>query len=154
MKNLGIGAVLGVLAGFFLDPQSGRRRRHELRDRTRGVVRRGARKARHAVRGVAAEAYGLKQKATHLHEEPKEQPNDATLTAKVESEVLRAIDIPKGQINVNAEGGVVVLRGQVERSELIPELEAKVRKVHGVLDVENLLHLPGSPAPMHQAHSS
>ena len=152
MRNLSIGVVLGALAAFFLDPQSGRRRRHGLRDRTRGFARRRARKAEHALRGVAAEVYGLKQKATHLREAPKEQPNDATLTAKVESEVLRGLDVPKGQINVNAEGGVIVLRGQVDRAELVQELEARVRKVHGVLDVENLLHLPGAEAPMHQAH--
>ena len=152
MRNLSIGAALGALAAFFLDPQAGRRRRHAFRDRARGSVRRKTRKAEHVLRGLAAEVYGLKQKATHLHEAPKEQPNDATLTAKVESEVLRGVDVPKGQINVNAEGGIIVLRGQVARSELIPELEAKVRKVHGVLDVENLLHLPGAEAPMHQAH--
>jgi osmotically-inducible protein OsmY len=152
MRNLSIGVALGGLAAFFLDPQSGRRRRHGLRDRVRGVFHRGTRKTRHLVRGVSAEVYGLKQKATHLREEPKEQPNDATLVAKVESQVLRNADMPKGKINVNAEGGIVVLRGQVERPELITELEEKVRKVQGVLDVENLLHLPGTPAPMHEAH--
>jgi osmotically-inducible protein OsmY len=150
MKKLSIGIVLGALAGFFLDPQSGRRRRHGFRDRVRGMFHRGTRKTGHLVRGVAADVYGLKQKATHLREEPKEQPNDATLVAKVESQVLRGVDVPKGLINVNAEGGVVVLRGQVERPELITELEARVRKVQGVLDVENLLHLPGTPAPMHE----
>jgi osmotically-inducible protein OsmY len=55
--------------------------------------------------------------------------------------------VPKGQINVNAERGVVVLRGQVERPELLEALEARVRNVKGVRAVENLLHLPGSPPP-------
>ena len=59
---------------------------------------------------------------------------------KVESEVFRDHSIPKGQINVNAENGVVVLRGQVESSDLVEELERRVRKVHGVQGVENLLH--------------
>jgi osmotically-inducible protein OsmY len=154
MRKLGIGAAAGALLAFFLDPRSGRRRRHGLRDRARGSFHRGLRKTRHLARGLIAEAYGLKQKARHRHEVPKEQPNDATLVAKVESEVLRDADVPKGQINVNAESGVVVLRGQLERPELIAELEAKVRKVQGVLDVENLLHLPGTEAPMHQAHRS
>ena len=40
----------------------------------------------------------------------------------------------------------------MERPELIEALEAKVRKVQGVRDVENLLHLPGTEAPVHQAH--
>ena len=60
--------------------------------------------------------------------------------------------MPKGQIDVNAEDGVVVLRGEVERPELIKDLEEKTRSVQGVKDVENLLHTPGTEAPMHQVH--
>lgn len=148
MKKLGLGAAIGAVGAWFLDPRSGARRRNVTRDRIRGLIRRGVRRAR----GLAAEAYGVKQKTTHLREQAKPQPNDATLAAKVESEVLRGADMPKGQVNVNAENGVVILRGQVERPELIEELEARVRRVHGVQGVENLLHLPGAEPRMHQAH--
>jgi hypothetical protein len=55
--------------------------------------------------------------------------------------------VPKGNVNIAAQDGVVVLRGQVERPDQIESLEARVRKVHGVRDVENLLHLPDTPAP-------
>ena len=84
----------------------------------------------------------------------KPQPNDATLVAKVESEVFRDTEVPSGSVNVNAENGVVVLRGQLESEQLIDQLVAKVRKVQGVQDVESLLHLPGAEAPMHGAHAS
>ena len=47
---------------------------------------------------------------------------------------------------MNAENGVVYLRGEADRSELIETLENQVRKVEGVQEVENLLHLPGEPA--------
>ena len=151
MRKLGIGAVVGALAALFLDPQSGKRRRHQLVQRAAAFFRRGARRTGRTARGVAADVTGLGHKVTHLREESKEQPNDATLVAKVQSEVFRDADMPKGQVDVNAEEGVVVLRGQVERPELIEELERKVRKVQGVVDVENLLHLPGTPAPMHQS---
>jgi osmotically-inducible protein OsmY len=150
MKTFALGAVTASVAAYLMD----RGRRKRLFDRVAGAFRRGVRRGERTARHAAAEAYGFKQKATHLREQPKETPNDATLTAKVESEVLRGADVPKGDINVNAENGVVVLRGQVERPELIEELETKVRKVQGVRDVENLLHLPGSEAPMHQAHRS
>jgi hypothetical protein len=33
---------------------------------------------------------------------------------------------------------------------MIRDLEDRARSVHGVEDVENLLHLPGAEAPMHQ----
>jgi osmotically-inducible protein OsmY len=57
-----------------------------------------------------------------------------------------ATDVPKGQINVNAENGVVVLRGEVGKPELIHDLEEKTRKVQGVREVENLLSTPKTPA--------
>jgi len=145
--------LAGVALGFLADPVSGRRRRHELRDRATALVRRGGRTLGYEARGAGAKAYGLKQKALHLRERPKPEPNDATLKQKVESEVFRDARLPKGSVVVNAEHGVVVLRGEIERPELAAELERRVRTVHGVRGVENLLHLPGAPAPMHQAHS-
>lgn len=152
MWLLAVGAGIGALVAFFLDPQAGRRRRAMTRDRTLGTVRRARRTSTRAGRMVAADAYGLKQKATHLREEPKEPPNDAWIKQKVESELFRPADVPKGQIVVNAENGVVILRGEVPRPELIDDFVRRTRKIRGVRDVENLLHLPQSEPQMHQAH--
>ena len=69
-----------------------------------------------------------------------------TLARKVETEIFRDAEVPKGQINVNAEDGVVFLRGEVQ-PDLIEDLAAKARDVQGVLGVENLLHAPGQEAP-------
>ena len=80
---------------------------------------------------------------------PKEY-DDATLAQKVQTEIFRDADAPKGQVDVNAEDGIVVLRGEVERPELIEELVEKARKVQGVRDVQNLLHTPGTPAPTNE----
>ena len=146
-RYFGVPAVLGAAAMYFLDPQQGRRRRAMARDRTAALFRRGARRGSRAARAVSAEAYGVTQKVTHLREEPKEQPDDITLARKVESEIFRDPDVPKGDINVNAVDGIVYLRGQVGSQDLISELEKKTRKVQGVRGVENLLHLEGTPAP-------
>jgi len=140
-------AAVGAGLMFFFDPHSGSRRRAVARDRTTGFFRRLLRRAGRAGRAVSAEAYGASQKLQHLEEEPKAY-DDATLAHKVETEVFRPADAPKGTVNVNAEDGVVYLRGEVENPDLIEELEAKVRAVQGVKEVENLLHLPGQPAPM------
>lgn len=110
--------------------------------------RRRGREAARAGRGVAAEAYGMKQKATHLREERKPQPNDATLAAKVKSELFRPANAPKGKVDVNAENGVVFLRGEADTPEMIEDLVRRARKVQGVRDVRSLLHLPQTPAPM------
>ena len=141
-------AAIGAALMYFFDPQQGARRRNMARDRVLALFRRGGRQATQAGRGVAAEVYGLKEKATHLREERKSY-DDQTLKAKVESEVFRPEDAPKGDVDVNVEHGVVYLRGQVQRPELIEDLERKVRSVQGVQRVENLLHVPGSEAPMH-----
>jgi osmotically-inducible protein OsmY len=150
MRLFALFAAVGAAIAYLFDPQSGRRRRALLRDRSAGLVRRSFRRLGRAGRHVEAEAYGVSQKAQHLREEPKPRPDDATLAQKVETEIFRDADVPKGQINVNAENGIVVLRGEVGTPDLIRDLEERARKVQGVERVENLLHLPGSPAQMHQ----
>src|SRR5687767_6214315 len=138
---------LGAALAYFFDRDNGRRRRAQTRDRVPAFFRGGARKAEQVGRSVQSEAYGVAQKARHMKEEPKPMPDDATLAHKVETEIFRGADVPKGQINVNAENGIVVLRGEVDQPELIKDLEKKTRKVQGVREVENLLHTPGTPAP-------
>jgi hypothetical protein len=149
MRKLGVTAAIAAVAAWLLDPQSGRRRRALLRDRTAGLLRRTATRSARAGRHVAADAHGLVQKATHLREEPKDF-DDATLKSKVETELFRPADAPKGQLNVNVQYGVVQLRGAVDSPELVEELARRTRSVRGVREVENLLHVTGTPAPMHQ----
>lgn len=76
--------------------------------------------------------------------------DDVTLAQQVESELSREEHPAKGRISVNAANGVVQLRGEVEQPELIDELVQRAHSVQGVREVENLLHLPGQEAPMHQ----
>jgi osmotically-inducible protein OsmY len=137
-------AVLGAALAYFFDPENGKRRRKVAIDRFAGLSRRHGRRL---AKGMAAETRGLKQKATHLKEEPKPQPDDVTLARKVETEIFRGPDVPKGKINVNAENGIVVLRGEAETPEMIEDLAKKAREVQGVRDVENLLHVPGALPP-------
>jgi len=147
LRNSALAAAVGGALAYFFDPQNGKRRRKMTVDRMLGFARRRGRESARVARGVAAEAYGAKQKVTHLREEPKPQPDDVTLARKVETEIFRDAEVPKGQINVNAENGVVVLRGEVGQPDMINDLEQKARKVQGVRDVENLLHEPGQEAP-------
>lgn len=77
------------------------------------------------------------------------QYDDATLKDKVESELFRDEHEVKGAINVNAQQGIVQLRGELPSQDLIDTLVDRTKKIHGVRDVENLLHTPGTEAPMH-----
>ena len=147
-KLIGIGATIAALT-YFLDPQKGSARRAQLQQRLPSFFRRRAQEVQGVGAAASARASGLAAKATHLREEPKEY-TDETLAAKVETELFRDPDVPKGQINVNAQDGVVQLRGEVPSEDMISVLVDKARSVQGVQDVENLLHVPGQPAPMHQ----
>jgi osmotically-inducible protein OsmY len=77
------------------------------------------------------------------------QYDDATLKDKVESELFRDEHEVKGAININAQEGIVQLRGEVPSQDLIDALVDRTSKIRGVRDVENLLHTPGTEAPMH-----
>jgi osmotically-inducible protein OsmY len=138
---------LGALVAYFFDPESGNRRRALARDRVPALFRRGSETVEKAAREVKSEAKATKAKVVHRKEAEKPQPDDVTLARKVETEIFRDAEVPKGKINVNAENGKVVLRGEVEKPELIKDLEKRTKKVQGVQEVENLLHLQGTPAP-------
>jgi osmotically-inducible protein OsmY len=137
-----LAGAIGAAIAYFFDPDNGRRRRKIVGDKTGKYFRQAGRQAQ----GVGAQATGLKEKATHLRAQEKPQPDDVTLARKVETEIFRDADVPKGRINVNAEDGVVYLRGEVE-PDRIEELASKARSVQGVVGVENLLHAPGQEAP-------
>jgi hypothetical protein len=145
-----LAAAAGALGQFFLDPHQGRRRRSVARDRVAAFFRRRGREAAQKARYAEGVAQGAAYKAGQLRPQVKEQDrqfDDVTLARKVETEVFRDAEVPKGDINVNVENGVVYLRGQVKRPEQIKELGDAAQKVGGVSAVENLLHLPDTPAP-------
>ncbi|HEV7846082.1 MAG TPA: BON domain-containing protein [Thermoleophilaceae bacterium] len=77
----------------------------------------------------------------------EERLNDPALARKVESEIFRDDTFAKGDIDVNAEYGVIYLRGEVASSDLRDRLTAQTRAVDGVRAVDNLTHLPGEAAP-------
>jgi osmotically-inducible protein OsmY len=137
------GVALGALLEYFLDPNGGRRRRHSARDRVVARLRRTERRTRRA----ESNAVGAVKRTLNARRGHAEPLDDITLAHKVESELFRGADVPKGQIAINAEDGVVFLRGVIEREEDITRVVTAARRLDGVRGVENLLHLPGTPAP-------
>lgn len=120
-KLLGLVAV-GAALTYFFHPSEGARRRAYAKNRLLGLANQAK---------VSAEG-------------SRSHPDDATLAHKVETELFRDSGVPKGKININAENGKVVLRGEVDQPELIADLEERTRNIHGVHTVENLLHTPAS----------
>lgn len=122
-KLLGL-VGLGAALTYFFNPMEGQQRRAKVAGRIKALL-------------------------TRAEEGPRPRPDDVTLAHMVESELFRDEQVPKGQINVNAENGKIYLRGEVGEQEMIRVLEDRARSIQGVEDVENLLHLPGAKAPMH-----
>jgi osmotically-inducible protein OsmY len=71
----------------------------------------------------------------------EERLNDPALAQKVESEVFRDEQIPKGNVSVNVEEGVVYLRGALPSEDVKSELASRARAVDGVRGVEDLTHV-------------
>jgi hypothetical protein len=142
------GMTLGALLAYFLDPRAGRRRRHTARDRAMSRVRRGERRAALRARRAESHAVGIARRTLNAARPRHREPfDDITLARKVESELYRRARVPKGHISINAEDGLVFLRGVMDREEDIERIEVATRQIEGVRDVENLIHLPGTPAP-------
>jgi osmotically-inducible protein OsmY len=98
-------------------------------------------------RGVASFVSGKANAFANRNPDPKPRMDDNTLKGKVETELFRDAEVPKGQINVHVVDGVVELRGEVKRPEVKKELAAKAEAIPEVREVSNLLHLPKTPPP-------
>jgi len=147
MRNLFLGAVAGATAAYFYlsDAREGARRRAAVRERLSQVPGLGG-FVPGTGRGEYAKDTDDLARSSAAHRDAGVAPiDDMALAQKVRSEIFEDVDIPRSGINVNAERGVVVLRGQVETAEEIDALDAAVRRVDGVRDVDNRLHLPGVP---------
>lgn len=145
----------GAAAMYFLDPDRGARRRSVARDRLMASARDVQRETEQRARYAASTAEGMAHKVEHevstaaskAASTAGEALDDYTLAQKVESELFRDPSIDKGKINVSAENGVVVLRGEAPNHGEITSIEQRVRGIDGVHNVNNMLHLPNTPAP-------
>ena len=148
--SFALGAAAGAAAAHLLDPENGAARRGRLREQVTARARRGA----SAVQAQAQEAAGTVQEQARqaaavapAGEEPRlEDPDDQTLARRVETEIFRDADAPKGGVSVDVQAGVAYLRGEAPQ-EWIPRFGERAGAVEGVSRVENLLHPPGTPAP-------
>jgi osmotically-inducible protein OsmY len=151
MLKLLFGAAAGFAAAWFLDPNDGTRRRHVVRDKAMKYARQGKDEAVRKADYAAGQVKGAASTATpSSREDAAERLNDPALVRKVESEVFRDDELPKGKVSVNAEYGVIYFRGEVPSADAMQELTKRARAVDGVRAVENLTHVPGEPAPAKQ----
>ena len=148
LMTFAAGAGIGAAAAYFLDNESGNRRRRVAADKAGRFKREGAGSVTGAAQSVGQHAKTVAAKAQHTATGGDSAPeDDNTLKAKVESEIFRDADAPKGSVDISVANGIVELRGQVSDASQSEALELKTRMVSGVRDVRNLLHLPGETPP-------
>jgi osmotically-inducible protein OsmY len=148
MRKMIFAGLAALGAGYFFDPQNGARRRNEARDRALAFFRRQGREATRQARYAQGVAHGTAHKVKDAATPHGDRTyDDVTLESKVESEIFRAPDAPKGRVSVDVQNGVVFPRGELDGQDQIDALVAAARDVEGVQDVQSLLHRPGTPAP-------
>jgi osmotically-inducible protein OsmY len=140
-----LGAIVGAGVQYFFDPLGGAKRRSMAADKAGKYAREAgeevARKADYAA-GVAKGAAVEATKAAKPAGDGADELNDPALANKVESEIFREADAPKGKVDVNVENRVVYLRGTVD-PETAEKLVSDAQKVEGVERVESLLETAG-----------
>jgi hypothetical protein len=152
-RAIGMSAASGLasaLAMYFMDPERGRHRRNMLRDQLMARLRRVTRGLKALWRDAAAETYGVSHRIVHLVPNQTDVSDDETLRQRVESQLFRDRHVPKGNLNISAEHGMVILRGELDSPLEIAQLEESVRRIAGVRGVQNLTHPHGTPAPNKQ----
>jgi osmotically-inducible protein OsmY len=81
--------------------------------------------------------------ASRLRERPR--PSDVELLETLRRRLRDGLDVPSDTIELAISDGVVELSGEVDTPEVGDELARRAAAIHGVVRVENLLHLPEAP---------
>lgn len=139
----GLASVGGAIVAFLTDPARGRSRRARLVDQGGAIIRRTGRRAERALRGAGVTASGAMAAISHARPSGTGAIDDVTLRDRAETELFRDPSVPKGTINVNAERGILVLRGEVPSTELRDRLATEAERIDGVWSVHNLLRVKG-----------
>jgi osmotically-inducible protein OsmY len=141
-----MGGLTGAAIAHFFDPDLGRGRRTRLRDQGLAAVRRLGDRAQARARYRAHQAEGeLRERFQPGPQHPF--PDDRTLEQRIQSEVFGDPDVPKDRLALDVVDGEAVLRGELDSEAEMRALVQRVSEVAGVRRVQNLLHLPGQPAP-------
>lgn len=137
----GAGLLVGGAVALLFAPASGRRSRAAIKDRL-GKVSKGAADASTLASDKSADlrnrAEGMIHKLDEKLTSDTTAENDLTLVNRVRSE-LGHLEALQGveRLNINAENGVITLRGPLLSDEKQKALEAAVRAVMGVQDVKS-----------------
>jgi len=145
---IAVGVLVGAGIMFLMAPNNGRRSRAMMKERADKARRKAARLGEEAKRRAADLSNRVEGKLQERsHSGDIDDADDITVADRVrtalgENPLTRNLE----RINVDSVDGVVTLRGPIMDAELITQIEAAVRKVRGVRDVQTQhLLLENSP---------
>src|ERR1700730_15535197 len=141
MKRLILGGVLGAVAMYFFDPQSGRRRRARTGDRVVHAAKVANEASRITARDTVQRAHGVLAGTKRLFR--REEVPDDTLADRVRAALGRVVSHPHA-IEVAVDRGHVGVAGPILGEE-VRSLLRSVRAVPGVRGLSD--HLTVHQAP-------
>jgi osmotically-inducible protein OsmY len=127
--------LAGAGTAYFFDPQTGKKRRHEARDRSLRALRRFGRLGVKKAKLAGGHAQGVAAVARRAVAEPDVSVDDETVAQRIRSDALRDVGLSTKDVDVSVEDGLARLRGSVASVDLADRLVARVRKIAGVNDV-------------------
>jgi osmotically-inducible protein OsmY len=134
MRSVGA-FVVGAGLAYMFDPQSGKRRRHVLRDRSRALLRRIGRRSAGKAKYVAGHAEGVVAEVAGAVSGQGEDADDATVKDRILSQAFREAGVNAGDVAVDVSDGIATLRGTLGSVDLVHDLVERVRAVPGVRTV-------------------
>jgi len=135
MKRLILGGALGALAMYFLDPESGRRRRARTRDQVVHAAKVAGEAGKVTARDTAQRAQGVWAEAKKLFRQ--DDISDEALLGRVRAALGRVVSHPNA-IEVLVDHGHADISGPVLTDEVRPLLDC-VRRIPGVRGVSDHL---------------
>jgi hypothetical protein len=127
--------LAGIGTAYFFDPQTGKKRRHEFRDRSLRAVRQLGRLSVRKAKFAGGHVEGLGARARNALARRDVPTDDATVAQRIRSDALRDVGVSTRDVDVTVEGGFARLRGSVPSVDLADRLVRRVRKIAGVQDV-------------------
>lgn len=146
VRTLFLGGLIGAAIAYLYDPVSGASRRARLRDQTLSELRTTRERAEAKGRHLSNVARGAASELRSPGPDDRD-PDDATISERIRSEVFGAADVPKDRIALTVVDGVAELRGELDSDEEIRMIGERVSYVPGVREVRNLMRAHGSAAP-------
>ncbi len=133
--------LIGAGTAYLFDPGHGKRRRRELRDRSRRLVRVVEKKAAGKAKFTEGRLRGALAVSRRVVAPTDVATDDVTVVQRIRSDAFRHAGVSPRDVELRVEEGVATLRGSVDSPEHADALVQRAAKTPGVEDVAAMLRI-------------